>query len=380
MSNALEVRALSEKEFYALKDDWAELLRKSDADPLFMSWPWLYSWWEIWGEALGCELILLGVYLSGKKQLVGIAPLYRHCFRIAIGAQVRRLHFLGNAWRVSPTVRTEYVGVIAEKQKEQEVACALADFLGKGTWDELVIPDSQNSAGGSFGKALESRCNALLLLRSESQGVRIGTSGSFEEWTKSLGSNTRLKAINRRAFFEDELSGNWHYVENVNGSQRQFLEFLSGFHQIRWGKHCFDKKALDFHLKLLSRLSEDQRPELSVLKAQDKVVSVLYDIKAGRSVYNLQAGYDETFHRKLSLGTLHLGYAIERAFSQPSSDRYDLLAGSGKKMFYKARFQGQHVTFSTLDFVRSPMLRVAYRCGSWLPGRLVSRVNRVFRL
>ena len=54
-------------------------------------------------------------------------------------------------------------------------------------------------------------------------------------------------------------------------------------------------------------------------------MSVLYDIQAGGRVYNLQAGYEESFHHKLSLGTLHLGYAIEQAFQVSSISRYDLL-------------------------------------------------------
>lgn len=379
VSTELSVQALSEKEFCSLEKDWARLLHVSNADPLFMSWPWLYSWWETWGKCLGLELVLLGVYLRGGKQLIGIAPLYRHRFRIAIGLNVTRLHFLGNAWRVSPTVRTEYVSLIAEPQREKEVSEAVANYLSGAEWDELMIPDSQQADGGVFGKALAERCNAIPLLRSESQGIRVDTSGVFRTWAESLGSNTRLKAFNRRAVFE-ELGGHWLPVNESSASRLEFMESLNYFHQIRWGKPCFDEKALGFHLKLLSRLSSDQKPALSALIVGGKVVSVLYDIKAGEGVYNLQAGYDESFHRKLSLGTLHLGYAIEEAFRQPSSHSYDLLAGSGKKTFYKARFNGQQVAFPTLDFVRSPLLRVAYRCRSCLPGGLVSRINRVFRL
>lgn len=375
----LVVKALSEEEFYSLEEDWARLLRFSNADPLFMSWPWLYSWWETWGECLGLELVLLGVYLPDNK-LVGIAPLYRHRFRIAIGMNVTRLHFLGNAWRVSPTVRTEYVGLIAEPERESDIAQAVATFLRAEKWDELVIPDSQQIRGGLFGKALTDQCGAVPILRSESYGIRVDTSGSFQPWVESLGASTRLKAFNRRALFENVLGGHWKPVGKDKRDQSGFMEALNNFHKLRWGKPCFDGKALQFHLTLLSRLSSDQKPELSSLMVDGAVVSVLYDIKAGEAVYNLQAGFDESLHRKLSLGTLHLGYAIERAFLDSSVCGYDLLAGSGKNTFYKARFHGQHVDFPTLDFVRSPLLRAAYRCRPYLPANLVSRINRVFRL
>lgn len=380
MSTQLTARVFSENEFFALEEDWTELLRRSTADPLFMSWPWLYSWWETWGKCLDLELVLLGVYLPGEQTLVGIAPLYRHRFRVAVGMNVTRLHFLGNAWRVSPTVRTEYVGLIADLRKEEEVARAVVNFLKREEWDELVIPDSRQFNGGIFGKVLADECNAVPVLRSESKGVRVDTSGSFRTWVGLLGANTRLKAFNRRAMFEKQLGGHWDLVEKDQMNQSKFLDCLNKFHQIRWGKPCFDEKAYRFHLKLLSRLSVDQDSLLSVLTVGDKPVSVLYDIRANQTVYNLQSGYEENFHRKLSLGTLHLGYSMEEAFLNPAVRHYDLLAGSGKRTFYKSQFLGEQVEFPTLDFVRSPFLRAAYHCRSFLPAKIVSRINRIFRL
>jgi len=61
------------------------------------------------------------------------------------------VHFLGNAWRVSPTVRTEYIGLVARSELESDVALAVAAYLKTLTWDELVIPDSQEEGGGSAG-------------------------------------------------------------------------------------------------------------------------------------------------------------------------------------------------------------------------------------
>lgn len=59
---------------------------------------------------------------------------------------------------------------------------------------------------------------------------------------------------------------------------------------------------------------------------------------------------------------------------------YDMLAGYGINPFYKARFKGEEVGFTTLEFVRSPVLKLTYQCQAWLPERMKSRINRVFRL
>jgi hypothetical protein len=86
-------------------------------------------------------------------------------------------------------------------------------------------------------------------------------------------------------------------------------------------------------------------------------------------IYNIQAGYEEDFHKKVALGTLHLGYAIETAFKDPSVGFFDLLAGEGKKTDYKSHLATDRTSLTTLMVVRSPLFRLLYRMKdslSWL--------------
>lgn len=376
----LVVKRLTENEFSQLQAEWRRLMVSSGADPLFMSWTWLYSWWEVWAEPYGLELVLLGVYEKDTEQLVGLAPMFRHETRLLGAMKIRRLHFIGNAWRIGASVRTEYVGLIARSGYENKVAHSVAGCLGEFVWDELVISDSRDETAGHFGEALVQNGDVLSLIRSEAKGIRIDTNGSFEQWARQLGRNTRLKSINRQGFFEDELKGECKpYEPDVDGYSR-FFECLNHFHYQRWGKPCFDERAVDFHLRLLARLDDGQSPELSQLICGNRIVSVLYDIRAGGRIYNLQSGFDESFHKKLSLGTLSLGYAISRAFGDSGVHCYDLLAGYGKNTFYKAKFKGDQVAFTTLEFVRSPLLKLAYRCQTTLPQGIKRKINRVVRL
>lgn len=376
----LVVNRLTENEFAHLQAEWQRLLGSSGADPLFMSWAWLYSWWEVWAEPYGLELVLLGVYERSTGQLVGLAPLYRHEVRSLAAIKIRRLHFIGNAWRIGPSVRTEYVGLIALSGCEINVALSISRYLRELVWDELVISDSRDRTAGDFGEALVQDGDTLSLIRSEAKGVRIHTNGSFDQWMRQLGRNTRLKAINRQTFFEDDLKGKCQPYEPDADGYSGFFEYLNRFHYQRWGKPCFDERAVDFHLRLLARLDGGQSPQLSQLISGNEIVSVLYDIRVGGRIYNLQSGFDEALHKKLSLGTLHLGYAIRRAFGECDVDCYDLLAGYGKNTFYKAKFKGEQVAFTTVEFVRSPLLKLAYRFQASLPHELRRRINRILRL
>ena len=373
----LEIRRLSEADFAGLSGAWDELLSQSDADPLFMSWPWLYSWWEVWNRCLELELALFGVF-DEADTLVGLAPFFLHQFRSPLGMTVRRLHFLGNAWRILPTVRTEYCGLIIRRGLEEPIAELLLAEVARLTWHEVVVCDQSMQELLQWQEAFDRQGqNVLTVPRSIDAGVRVPVNGAFSDWLHELGPNTRLKAYNRRKYLAKR--GELSYRRVASAEAKEFLRTLNEFHHKRWGKPCFDDRAVDFHQRLLERLPEE-RVALSALNFNDKTVSVLYDVKAGSTRYNLQAGFDEFFDPKVALGTLHLGYAIEESFSDPDIACYDLLAGRGKKSFYKSRFQGEKVHFVTVQFARHPVMRCIYRVQSWLPGVLRQQINRYVRL
>jgi len=377
MSEHLRVVRLSEQDFANMARSWNELLSHSDADPLFMSWSWLYSWWEVWGNALGLELALFGVY-ENEARLVGLAPFYVHEFRLPIGLRVRRLQFLGNAWRIQGTERTEYSGLIIRRGLEASVTQSLLLKLRSLDWHEMVVCDQNLPELLRWQDAFDRVGQQVTTVpRTVDSGVRVPVSGDFERWLSGLGRNTRLKAYNRRRYLAEK--GNLRFREIGLCEAPAFLERLNEFHCNRWGKPCFDEGAVAFHLKLMSRLDDGQLA-LTALEFEGETVSVLYDIRAGQSRYNLQAGFLEEFDRKVALGTLHLGYAIEESFRNDGILYYDLLAGYGKKSFYKSRFQGETVHFLTTQFARDPLMRRIYRLQSLFPGWLRQGINRWVRL
>ena len=355
----LSVQPVSEAGFAAMAEEWRMCLEASDANPLFMSWPWLYSWWETWSQVLGMELVLLGV-VDQQGKLVGIGPFCRRVLVTPAGIRVARLYMLGNAWRLAPTVRTEYCGIIARRGYESDVTAAIIPALEELGWDELVcsdVPDDrlENLRAGGF----DERGGYRTIHRTDDTGIRINTVGRFGDWLDGLGKHTRLKAFNRRAYLKKQ--GELVFLGYDEGRDEDFFERLNGFHRNRWGKPAFDREALRFHRLLLQRLHLcDGEPAMSLVLFNGRCVSVLYDLLVRGCRYNLQAGYDEEFNTKVSLGYLHLGFAIEAAFSHRATNAYDLLAGTGKKQFYKSHFHGEAVHFSTFQVVRSPLLKALY--------------------
>lgn len=375
----LRVERLSELRFKTMAEDWQACLSASNAHSLFMSWPWLYSWWETWSQTLGLELVLLGVF-DAQGKLVGIGPFYRRDLILPLGLRVRRLHLIGSAWRIAPTVRTEYCGLILCEDRAADICSVLINAISQRRWDEWVLCDvvvTELERLSQHAGALDGQTGRIF--RMQDEGVRLDTRGEFRQWLTELGSNTRLKVYNRRDYLRGR--GELDFTVCDPAVDGDPLEQLNEFHMARWGKPAFDEEALRFHRRLMDRLPDWKgQVNCSVLRFNGVCVSVLYDVTIGGQRLNLQSGYLENLDRRVSLGSLHLGFAIEEAFEDPSTTRYDLLAGAGKNYSYKHHFRGKVIQFNTVQLVRRRSLRFIYLRQSSLPSGWRRIINRWFRL
>ncbi len=337
---------------------WQALLERSTASPLFLGWPWQYSWWETWGDELGLELCLLQAWQDDG--LVGIAPLYLHTVPLLRLLPIRRLQFIGNAWRYRDTVRTEYLEFIALKDRAKDVCVAFTDYIqGSLDWDDFLVCDLlRDTETWRQFDAMQTHSAWFMLERSRDFGVTVITSGNFSGYLDGLGRHTRRKLYNQRNLLEQ--MGPISFSHASTDDPGEHLAVLNAFHRVRWGKDCFSGKSLDFHRRFIARLPPRGVLDMNSILVEGGPVSIIYNICLGGCLYNLQSGFDEQLNSRLSPGTLHIGYSIESAFGNPEVNCFDLLAGKGKHEFYKSRFKGRVVEFRTMQLVKNRWLRMAY--------------------
>jgi CelD/BcsL family acetyltransferase involved in cellulose biosynthesis len=103
------------QDFVALREEWEEIYHNAPLATPFQSWPWLYSWWEFYGE--GYELRLVTIRANGI--LVGLMPLM-----LERRAGFGRLLFIG-------TGLTDYQDVLAREGWESQVSEAAVRGLRK---------------------------------------------------------------------------------------------------------------------------------------------------------------------------------------------------------------------------------------------------------
>ena len=367
----LEIRRWGVEEWRASAKEWDSLLASGTADPVFMSCSWQSTWWSLYGTDKR-ELCLLAAYSSGM--LVGLAPFYLERTG-SHGAQWVSACLLGGA-RVfggSAGMMTEYVDVIASPEWAPPVrAAVLAELFGElGVHECRIVLASEPKAWEEAANAHRAivpsfrRANPVVSYQAD-----LGP--GFEKYLMQIPATTRRALWHRRSLLRS--LGETVYVEVPEDDIDPTLDLLNQMHAIRWGQHVFDEYGLRFHSRLSRAWAKDGSTHLTTVRVGGELVSVLYDVSVGDKRYNLQMGFNDKFDSRLSLGLLHLGYAMEDAANR-GTKTYDFLAGSGRQVEYKSRLSQRNKNLCDLTASRAPILsRVA---GFWaLRRRLVTTALR----
>src|SRR5690349_11311164 len=132
----------------ALAPDWDDLLARSASDTVFLTWDWLSTWWEVYGE--GLEPSVATVREDGR--LVAAAPCKVETRR-RYGLTFRQLEFIGTGRAVCP----DFLDFVVERGREAELATVLLEALEhERTWDKLGLSDvpSESPVRAALERAL----------------------------------------------------------------------------------------------------------------------------------------------------------------------------------------------------------------------------------
>jgi len=332
-----QLKQLSSEKFNDMEKEWQSCLKNSLASPLFSSWIWQKTWWEIWQPRLNLDLLLLGVYQH--QSLIGIAPCYTYIHKYPFGLKVKRCEWIGNYSPNDDSIRSEYLNFILPASLYEQILPNVFDYLKQQQIDEVILRDL--NAEGPPADWIGEKFPAATI--NFDKGIKVNTEQPFTSYLATLGKNTRLKLYNRRNKLD---SPNIDTVQTTAEIQ-QFFNHLNNMHLQRWSKPCFSRHSLSFHYQIAEYyMSRNQLHAIS-LRENEKTIATCYDITINNTRFNLQLGFHPHPNHKISVGTLMLGYAIEQAHEQSTIKEYDLLAGSGKNSFYKKQFKGYMQPFIT---------------------------------
>jgi hypothetical protein len=265
-------------------------------------------------------------------------------------------------------MRTQHVDFIIQAQREEEICFAFLSYLfAECGWDETALSDLK--ANSSLFGSLKRKAAAgdMYARYTPSFGsYYIDTTGSFDDYLAARGKNTRLHMYNRRKNIER--LGKVELRQH-RGDHDDFFAKLNRLHELRWGREAFAGRRLDFNRRVAALLEKDGKTHFSELLLDGQPLSILYDYRIGGQEYYIQGGFQEQFDKKVALGFLHLGYAIEDAFADPAIERFNLLPGGGKSTAYKPRLTPTYDAMVEAQVVKGQLLKLAYRIYDAMPRR-----------
>ncbi|MCH2159028.1 MAG: GNAT family N-acetyltransferase [Oleiphilaceae bacterium] len=317
---------------------------------LFNSYTWLKTWWDIWGKQNSLELSIF-IFLEDQKA-IALLPLYKEAIT---QTSSNNFQFLGNIYPTGTTILSEYTDILVKPSKIEQTHTSLLQLLRELDFNKITL--AYANPDNLFLRIAATKFNSITKTMLP-DGWVIETNQSFEKYKASLGKNTRLKLFNRRTKLEEKYPNSLlSYATNTNDIC-EYLDLLNIFHAQRWGNHCFNEHSLAFHVSIAETLLEQGLLKLSLLSVNDQPISVLYNLRFGQAEYNIQSGYLEKFDPKISLGTLHLGYAIESTFKQTGISCLDMLMGQGKNADYKASLGKLRREFSTFTIYKNKFAKL----------------------
>lgn len=370
-------------ELEALVPRWRELLaRASNAEPV-MTPLWLLTWCREFAEVDGRCLRVIVV--EDGDDLVGLVPLSWRTAAHRRAIPVRRLELLGSGEAEADEICSDYLGGLAARGCEDEVAEAAAEALRDGSlgeWDELRMPamNGESSIVAKLASSLAKRGIPAVIAQS-GECPYISLPRTWDEYLQQLGSSRRY-VVNRslRELEKWAGKGGWELrTATTSDELAEGVRVLRELHAERWtaagrqGVFASGRFAR-FHETVMPRLlagEDGAELELSWLCVRGEPIAAAYNVIYGKKLHFYQSGRRVDVPKGVRPGIALHAMAIRRSI-EAGRREYDFLAGASR---YKRDLALATRPLVTLRAVAPSLRARAVEVARSLAERAIARVR-----
>ncbi|MBI2392721.1 MAG: GNAT family N-acetyltransferase [Deltaproteobacteria bacterium] len=325
----------TERALDALAPEWEDLLARSATPEPVLSPTWLCAWWRVFGGGRALRVVAF----REQGRLIGLAPLAARLFLHRRVLPFRRVELLGSGEDEADEICSEYLGVVAERGREDDVAAALADLVvdGRlGAVDELLFPAMSGDTRGprALADAFAARGFDVDLAET-SRAPHVPLPKTFDAWLSALPSEHRYLVRRSLRDFEAWSAGTTRVnVASTSAELAEGLRVLRALHGERWSEERADgafasTRFRAFHEEVMPALLSRGALELSWITVRDAPIAALYNIVWNGKVHFYQGGRAVDVPAKIRPGIVAHAFAIRRAIERGLSE-YDFLAGTAR--------------------------------------------------
>jgi len=348
------------EQFKNLKDQWNSLLNESPANSVYLTWEWLFTWWEVYGDSKRTLNIISLKDDNGR--LIAIAPLIVTVKQFGPLLKRRVLEFLGSGEHEKDEVCSNYLDFIVANDADNvypKLKEELLKGINDGRWDEFFLTSVpvESKSNVNLHITSSSQLNASDQNNTTTPCAIIALPETWELYLSTLNKHWRHQIKKGRA--ELIAKGNVECLDitDPNEIQKAFDDLIH-LHQNRWVEAgqpgAFSStKFNNFHKKTLERFSINHWVGIHLLKLNGHVLAATHRFKYQQTVYSYQTGYDTTIPTKVGFGLLERSFDIEESIRQGYRfyDFYKAKAGSYKWHFAKDKREVRDIRITKKDAI-----------------------------
>lgn len=347
------------EEFHRLGPVWNSVLERSAANTLTLTWEWLSTWWDVFGE--GRELYTLVV--RDDEEIIAIAPLLTRVVQHYGLIPFRRLEFLASGEDEADEICSEYLDFILLRGREEQALETIFAYLQEQEedWDEILLTDiaGESKSLPVLKKLCQWKGLKLEELRNETC-IYVSLPSEWETFIESV-SPTFRQRIKKDRKLAPEINAKLRIIDGPDGFEENFHEMVR-LHQMRWTSRgepgvFSSSKFTRFHEMLAPRILSKGWIRLFMISVDGNPVAAMYDFVYNNKMYYYQSGFDIEHSRIRSPGLLIRSYAIENAIE---SGLYECDFLKGDLSGYKAGWRGQTRSILQLRMSRAQSKEAIY--------------------
>lgn len=312
------------QEFKELRDSWDRLLEETSNPNIFLTWEWLYTWWEFYSA--GYQLFIL-LALDQNENLSGIAPF---CLARISPIRIKVLRFLG-----TEEVCSDHLDFILKKGREKEALALFFKFLEENSkeWDLLEFTDMpEDSFSLPFVQTLAEKNRLSFSSDPWTVCPYVVLPNSWEDLLEVLSRKAR-KDIKYQLKLLKEHSDVLHSTVENKDEVIPKMEELFFLHGKRWSalgeQGVFQRERFNrFHKKIAQLFFDQGWLLISYLSTKDKIIALYYNFIYSNRVYYYQSGFDPDW-KDFSPGTASITLTIQAAISKGIKE-FDFLRGEAQ--------------------------------------------------
>lgn len=279
------------KSLKTLDKAWNCLLENSPEKNPFLSFSWIYTWWEVFGK--NRRLFVIVVY--SKSQIIGIFPLMisdeAHFF-----FTIRRMQFIGIR-------KSDYLGPILTDKPELCWHVAIESiYRHRKLWDDVEFGRMRKESN-SFLQLLNilNKMDTVRKLVRQDKDCKgcpaILIEGSWEQYFKQQMSDKGRETA-RRKLRKIEKAGNVSFSEAGKVERLDdILEEIGALERKSWkgreGNGIFQNESdRAFFLKISSAFAESGWLSIYTLRVNDQPIAFFFGFKYNNRYYYYNSSYD----------------------------------------------------------------------------------------